>query len=364
MTIEAHLERVVIAGELDGLGALADEQWEELVDLVAAEGLEGLLYHRCTSDGVDLPAEVHYAWRTGYWGWATDNFAALQALKPVLAELGRRGVEVLVLPGAPLLALYPDPGCRPMEDIDLLVRPEQVPAVTAALVELGFESPERYADLFARGSLLIDLHDDLFHCGRIAARRHAGRLDIDRVWGGRRTLEVEGVEMCTPRLEDMALYTAVHALRHSYRRLSWFGDLRLLLDADLDWDYLLDGARAGGLERPLAYALRFLVRSVPLPPPLAAWLERREWSGFEAWLLQRAFSDRRGELGDLLWSLNIESRYKRLQFLAQTYFPQPAVMLQVFPFLPKPLFPLAYGLRLGQLVLRGGRQLAGLVRKT
>ncbi|MDP6700114.1 MAG: hypothetical protein QGH25_10725, partial [Candidatus Latescibacteria bacterium] len=71
MTIEAQLERVVIAGELDGLGALEDEQWEELVDLVAAEGLEGLLYHRCTSGGVDLPAEVHYAWRTGYWSWAT-----------------------------------------------------------------------------------------------------------------------------------------------------------------------------------------------------------------------------------------------------------------------------------------------------
>jgi len=38
--------------------------------------------------------------------------------------------------------------------------------------------------------------------------------------------------------------------------------------------------------------------------------------------------------------------------------------LQVFPFLPKPLFPLAYGLRFGQLMFRGGRQLAGLMRKT
>ena len=161
------------------------------------------------------------------------------------------------------------------------------------------------------------------------------------------------------------LYTAEHALRHSYRRLSWFADLRLLIDADLDWEYLLAAARAGGLERPLAYGLRFLAWRGSLPTPLEVWLTGCELSGVEAWLLQRAFVDRHGgELGDLLWSFNIESWYQRLQFLAQTYFPRPAVLLQVYPFLPKPLFPRAYGLRLGQLVCRGGRQLAGLVRKT
>jgi hypothetical protein len=80
---------------------------------------------------------------------------------------------------------------------------------------------------------------------------------------------------------------------------------------------------------------------------------------------RRAFAGgRRSELGDVLWSFNVDGRLRRLQFLSQTFFPQPSVLLQVFPFLPKPLFPLAYGLRLGQLVLRGGRQLVGLVRKT
>ena len=94
-------------------------------------------------------------------------------------------------------------------------------------------------------------------------------------------------------------------------------------------------------------------------------MQDRGLSKVEAWLLQRAFAGRRdGELGDVLWSFNVEGLLQRLQFLAQTYFPQPSVMLQVFPFLPKPLFPLAYGLRFGQLMFRGGRQLAGLVRKT
>jgi len=157
----------------------------------------------------------------------------------------------------------------------------------------------------------------------------------------------------------------VHALRHSYRRLAWFADLRLLIDQDLDWPFLFARARSGGLERPLAYGLKFLQQRELLPVHLLSWLEDCRLSGLELWLLQRAFADRRsGELGDLLWSLNVAGGIRRLQFLLQTYFPQPSVLLQVFPFLPRFLFPLAYGLRLGQLLFRGGRQLVGLVRKT
>ena len=365
MRVEDCFERAVLAADLSGLETLGEEQWDMLGDLAIEEGLEGLFYWHCKRAAVEMPGEVHYHWRTEYWAWATENFGALQELAQVLDEFKSRAVEVVVLPGAPLLALYPDPGCRPMDDIDLLVRPEQAEAAAAALAEMGFESPDRYDDLYANGALQIDLHIDLFHCERIAARRYAGQLSVEQIWAGRRLCVVEGVEMHVPRLEDMVLYTVAHALRHSYRRLSWLADLRLLIDRDLDWTYLFSTARTGGLERPLLYGVRFLQERGPLPAPLEVWMEERDLSKIETWLLQRAFADRRcGELGDLLWSFNVEGTLRRLQFLAQTYFPRPSVLLQVFPFLPKPLFPLAYGLRLGQLMFRGGRQLVGLVRKT
>lgn len=363
--IETYFEKAVLAADLTDLPALDEDEWAICGEFAAEEGLEGLLYWRCMRAGIEMPLEVHYVWRTEYWGWAMDNFAALQGLELVLCEFERRGIETVVLPGAPLLTFYPDLGCRPMDDIDLLVRPEQAPAAATAFADMGFSSPDRHDDLYAKGALVLDLHVDLFHCERIAARRHAGRLSVDQIWAGRQMRVVEGVELYTPRLEDMVLYTVTHALRHSYRRLAWFADLRMLVDQDLDWKYLFTTAREGGLERPLVYGLRFLQQRGPLPAPLETWLQDCDLSTVEAWLLQRAFADRRnGELGDLLWSFNIDSLRRRLQFLAQTYFPQPAVLLQVFPYLPKPLFPLAYGLRLGQLVFRGGRQLASLVRKT
>ena len=362
---EARFERAVLAGDLAGWQRLTDEEWLVLSQCAVAEGVEGLLYLHSVRQAVAIPDEVRYAWQVGYRSRAMNNFSALQSLGGILAELARQGIDIVVLPGAPLLEFYPDPGCRPMDDIDLLVRPEQVPATAALLANMGFSSPDRYADIFVRNSLVLDVHEDLFHCGRIDARRYAGQLDLDQIWSRRQERMVEGVQLWMPCLEDMVLYTAVHALRHSYRRLAWFADLRLLIDQDLDWPFLFARARSGGLERPLAYGLKFLQQRELLPVHLLSWLEDCRLSGLELWLLQRAFADRRsGELGDLLWSLNVAGGIRRLQFLLQTYFPQPSVLLQVFPFLPRFLFPLAYGLRLGQLLFRGGRQLVGLVRKT
>jgi hypothetical protein len=62
-----------------------------------------------------------------------------------LAELLARLPAVpIVLKGAYLAeCVYPAPGLRPMNDIDLLFQPEDLPAVNAALDELGYGSKEK-----------------------------------------------------------------------------------------------------------------------------------------------------------------------------------------------------------------------------
>ncbi|MBT7549196.1 MAG: hypothetical protein HN611_11050, partial [Gemmatimonadetes bacterium] len=119
MTVESAFERAMLAADLSGIIDFDEEEWETLGDLAIAEGLEGLLYWHCIRSAVEMPSEARYILRTEYRAWATDNFAALQALQLVLDEFRHRQIEIVVLPGAPLLAFYPDPGCRPMGDIDL-----------------------------------------------------------------------------------------------------------------------------------------------------------------------------------------------------------------------------------------------------
>ena len=168
-------------------------------------------------------------------------------------------------------------------------------------------------------------------------------------------------------MEDMVLYTAVHALRHSFSRFTWFIDLHGLLWQPVDWGRLRERAVNFRLERALLYGLYYLRErlGLELPGAARAWAAELTLGAVEQRLLERAFDQGREEAwGDLLWSFGISGFWKRLWFLAETAFPRPAVLLQVYPFLPKPLFPLAYGLRLGQLLGRGAKLASGIARRS
>lgn len=345
---------------------LAADQWVELAAPAAEEGLGGLFYQRYTAASVALPPVLGRSWQRDYRQTAGVNFAALQRLGGLLAAMEAGPGQVLLLPGAALLPFYPDPGCRPMDDLDLLVRPEVEGRFRELLQACGFAAVPRHPGLWVSGDLALDLHEDLLNTARVRTRRYAGWMDLAEVWRDSRSTRIEGVEMGTLGLEDMVLYTAVHALRHSFRRLTWFVDLHLLLQAGIDWERLEDKAGRYNLVRPLVYGFRFLQEQAtcPLPEPAIALLARTPLRTGEAYLLRRSFQDRcHGEWGDVLWAFSIPRLSRRCRFLAETCFPQPQVLLQVFPYLPKPLFPLAYGLRLLQLLLRGSRQLRWLLTR-
>jgi hypothetical protein len=303
----------------------------------------------------------------GYRETAAHNMVALQtAAGDVLEGARRAGLDTLVIPGASLLPLYPDLGCRPMDDIDILVRPGQMDALRDFLSAQGFSSPLRHPDLWQRRGVVLDLHEDLLNCGRIEARRYAGWMDLEEVWHDSEERMIEGTCLGVMCRADEILYTVVHALRHSFRRLTWFFDLYFLLDGLGDWQFVQEKARRYHLQRPLLYSLRFLQErlDLPLSAEVHTWVEEEGVSmrRGEEYLLQCAWRDRlERDWGDLLWSFNISNRVQQCRFLLETFFPSPSVLLQVFPYLPRFLFPLAYALRLGQLVYKSGRHLTGLV---
>ncbi len=119
---------------------------DDLVITALALGLAPLLHHRLEGWGQTLPdskaqAKLAFARRA-----EEARHSALRAqLGEVLAALP---VRPIVLKGAYLAEkVYPAPGLRPMNDIDLLFRPEDLPAVAVSLHALGYGSKEKSADL-------------------------------------------------------------------------------------------------------------------------------------------------------------------------------------------------------------------------
>src|SRR5262245_33252080 len=64
----------------------------------------------------------------------------LGELTELLHACRKAGIEVLPLKGALLAAsYYAEPGLRPMNDLDLLARPEDEPRLVALLAQLGYQ---------------------------------------------------------------------------------------------------------------------------------------------------------------------------------------------------------------------------------
>ncbi|MEW6749517.1 MAG: nucleotidyltransferase family protein [Candidatus Latescibacterota bacterium] len=343
-----------LLGQPAQLRGLGPQAWLGVLSWASAEGVAGLLYERCVQQGVEVPEPARLRLQASHRSTAARNLQVLHELGEVLTGLARCGAQVVVLPGLCLLPLLPDPGWRPMEDVDVLLPPGAWEATRAALVSLGLRPVRRHPGLLCRGCLVLDLHRDPLDCWRVRARRHAAWIGPQEVWRERRQAEVEGVRMSVPCVEHQLLYTAAHAVKHAFQRLVWFVDLDLLTGQIPDWDGLAVRAQRSGLERALLYGLTFLRQQagVGVPEPARRWMEARPLRPLERRLLGQAFADRwHGGWGDVLWSLGVRGA-RRWQFLAETCFPRPAVLLQVYPRLPAVLLPLAYPLRLGQAVGR------------
>ena len=90
------------------------------------------------------------------------NQLRMTLLGRVLESLRAGGVDPIVLKGVALAnALYPDLGARPMIDLDLLVTPEEIPAVVRTVTPLNFTERSRTEDAFQfidRSGTVLDVH--------------------------------------------------------------------------------------------------------------------------------------------------------------------------------------------------------------
>jgi len=113
-----------------------------LVDLAARHGVLPAVAEALRRTGVEHDAAMAAA-RERRVALAALTLALRAQLREVLAALAAAGTTVLVLKGAEAAdRLYPAAHLRPFTDIDLLVRPDDAGAASAALADLGYRRAE------------------------------------------------------------------------------------------------------------------------------------------------------------------------------------------------------------------------------
>jgi hypothetical protein len=157
--------------------------------------------------------------------WAASAHLASE-LAVLLQEFSRHGIEVMPLKG-PLMAslLYGSLSQRISDDLDLLVRPVDLPGAKALLIDLEFipaDQPDDYHHCFLRRSTLVELHFAI-------APPSNPSIDLLTAWTRARTVEFQSQKTRFFAPPDLLLYLVIHLVKHDFGRLIWLLDTSLAL---------------------------------------------------------------------------------------------------------------------------------------
>ena len=209
-----------------------------------------------------------------------------RAVALAVRPLTYAGLEPVVFKGPAVAARYPEPGLRPMDDIDLLLPEADHRSALDALGRAGWQvaragGGDHYDTLLTHcevPSLFLELHYGLEH-----ASHRVTALDPDTLWALRQPLECAGTPAFgLPPAEELVVLAA-HAgkLYHSFRRLVWIADLAMIVGAAasdgtaIDWDHVHAVAEAARCVTVVGAALAMARRSgVDAPAvlfPLPTW---------------------------------------------------------------------------------------------
>jgi hypothetical protein len=102
-------------------------------------GLAPMLHYRLSEIGSQLPERAAAKLAAARDAHRQRNLSILKQVGEIIEALGRQGVRPIALKGVHLAALvYPEAGLRPMNDIDLLIEPDQMATTANTLTTLGY----------------------------------------------------------------------------------------------------------------------------------------------------------------------------------------------------------------------------------
>jgi hypothetical protein len=207
----------------------AAADWDRVLEMARTHRIGPLLYRGIRRlPQTPVPPRALEALKEMYVENAARNALLYRALEDLLGALHSAHIPVVVLKGAFLADwVYPDLALRPMSDIDLLVRAEDLDRAAAALDGIGCRIVhdsdarrnvrERHHHWIFRGAppadgIPIEVHWDLH------PSESRFRTDLDGLWRRAQPVQLAGASAFVLSPEDHLVYLISHAARHRFRQ--------------------------------------------------------------------------------------------------------------------------------------------------
>lgn len=275
----ACLKKEDAAAKLDTLKAFNENQWEDIFAAAERHGVVSILFHTLKPlfSGLEIPKPVREKMRRSYYLSAARNTLVYNELSNVLAALNAKGISVILLKGAHLADMvYGNIALRPMVDVDLLARQQDLHRIHEVLREQGYRSPDgkvsyqlHLAPYWKKNGLHIDVHFN------ITWPPVSLRYDVATLWRRaqhhslRDSPDTARLTLCP---EDLVLHicwhTCIsHGFANGFMALVDIVFIAAYYNINLDWELLWDRACKWGMERSVFVMLALAERLLGLPMP-------------------------------------------------------------------------------------------------
>lgn len=253
-------------------------------ELATAQRVSPLLWRALSASGA-VDGRVDEAWADHLSKDAARCRAhALMVLPQIapkaLAPLAAAGLTPLAFKGSALVARYPEPGLRPMDDVDLVLPPDQVDDGVRVLDEAGWTvvpvRRSKHHEAILTHKQLPGLPLELHRALATWSERSNWLTTVD-LWRWRMPGAVFGEPAFVLPAEEEIVALAAHAGKpfHIFDRLIWAVDVAVVIGAaeaagrPIDWDRVERLAEDTGTRTALAVALVQAHRlDAPSPPAL------------------------------------------------------------------------------------------------
>ena len=259
----------------------AVRDWERVVAITQREAAASAVWRAIRHSAVVVPDDVASVLRAQALQADLRMQRLSQRLQRTIEVFRERSIPVLLLKGSAYAALF-DPTLRDraMNDVDLLVRREDVTRARDAVIAAGW--PE------TRDPGLLDLLKDAHHLPHFVdpqdphsrVELHRGLMPAkqpfqfteEEVWGDARAATGAFAGALVPSLEHQLLHASMHfAWQHTMAFGAW-KTIRVVeavsAETTLDWPKLVAGARAARATTCLYWTLRLAHRLSGIQVPV------------------------------------------------------------------------------------------------
>ena len=305
---------------------------ETIIEVCQEEGVGPLLYTAISRGKVTtIPLELRDGLKAIYLFHHFRNVSLLQELERLLILFQEKQVPLILLKGAALLAaVYDEPAHRPLQDIDLLIREEDLEKAHLLILNAGYRLRtleywpwwRRFGGErgYLKNGIGIDLHwrldflGDQYSPGEIFSRSGLGNI--------------YGAEALIPSPEDFLLHLLHHMLyQHLYPRLIWLFDIFKITEhweREIDWERFSEKTKGLGLYYGILSGLRQVKELWGAPVPDRITEDRAPDAGWPDYFLR--FQGKTSMGGNIIKFLRLSGLRNKLLFLIGAIFPSPTFL--------------------------------------